>query len=276
MRVRGERKGRLFWIVSLAILASGLGFFQGAMASAQTAAAPDGDRTPVVLELFTSEGCSSCPPADALLTKLGSSNQNLIPLAYHVDYWNHLGWADPFSSHQWSERQSAYAGALNAGGDYTPQMVIEGGWQCVGSDRRSIAGAIAFARSEPAIGRVSLHTNLDAAKPWILRVKVNATILRNLETGPLVVMLAIYESGLVSNIGSGENGGRRLTYDYTVRRLLPAFNLKAEAGAAGTKELDIALDPSWSVEHLGAVAFIQDAASLKIDGAATEYPIARN
>jgi hypothetical protein len=275
MQVRRERLSLGFWIVGLAILtATGLGFFHKTLALSQIDAASDG--APVVLELFTSEGCSSCPSADALLSELGSSNKSVIPLAYHVDYWNHLGWSDSFSSHEWSERQSAYARAMNLGGDYTPQMVIGGGWQCVGSDGRSIARAVALARSLPALGRVSLRTNLSGAKPRTLRVKVDAQILRAAETGPLVVMLAIYENGLVSKIDGGENGGRQLTYDYTVRSLLPAFELKPVQGVSAGKELNIDLDRSWSLDHLGVVAFIQDTASLRIDGAAAEYPIAKN
>jgi hypothetical protein len=112
MQVRRERFGLDLWVVGLVIvIATGLGFFHKTTALSQTDAAADG--APVVLELFTSEGCSSCPPADALLSDLGSSTNSVIPLAYHVDYWNHLGWSDPFSSHEWSERQSAYARVMN-------------------------------------------------------------------------------------------------------------------------------------------------------------------
>ena len=275
MQVRRKRLRLGLWIVSLVtVAATGLGFFHKAIALSQTDAAADG--APVVLELFTSEGCSSCPPADALLSDLGSSTKSVIPLAYHVDYWNHLGWSDPFSSHQWSERQTAYAQAMNLSGDYTPQMVIDGAWQCVGSDGRSIARAVAVARSASARGRVRLHTNLGTASPRRLQVKVDAQILRTAQTGPLEVMLAIYENGLVSRIDGGENGGRQLTYDYTVRKLLPAFELKAVQGASAVKQLKIDLDSSWSVDHVGVVAFIQDAASLRIDGAAAEYPIVKN
>jgi hypothetical protein len=165
---------------------------------------------------------------------------------------------------------------MNLSGDYTPQMVIDGAWQCVGSDGRSIARAVAVARSASARGRVRLYTNLGTASPRRLQVKVDAQILRTAQTGPLEVMLAIYENGLVSRIDGGENGGRQLTYDYTVRKLLPAFELKAVQGASAVKQLKIDLDSSWSVDHVGVVAFIQDAASLRIDGAAAEYPIVKN
>ena len=125
------RFGLVPWIVSVATVAAiGFGLFHKAIAFSETNGAADG--APVVLELFTSEGCSSCPPADELISELGASSKSVIPLAYHVDYWNHLGWADPFSSRQWSERQSDYARAMNLDGEYTPQMVISGAWQCGG------------------------------------------------------------------------------------------------------------------------------------------------
>ena len=146
MQTQRERFGLVPWIVGIVIVAAiGFGFFRKAVAFSETNGASDG--APVVLELFTSEGCSSCPPADALISELGSSTKSVIPLAYHVDYWNHLGWADPFSSRQWSERQSDYARAMNLDGEYTPQMVISGAWQCGGSDAGSIERAVAAARS---------------------------------------------------------------------------------------------------------------------------------
>jgi hypothetical protein len=275
MQTQRERFGLVPWIICVAIVAAiGFGFFRRAVAFSESNGASDG--APVVLELFTSEGCSSCPPADALISELGASTKSVIALAYHVDYWNHLGWADPFSSRQWSERQTDYARALNLDGEYTPQMVIGGGWQCPGSDAGSIARAIAAARSEPAVGRTSIQTSLAGTGSRKLQVKVNAQLLTATGPGPFVVMLAIYESGLVSKIGAGENGGRELTYDYTVRRLLPAFELDGAKGASASKELNIDLDRSWSVDHLGVAAFIQDPTSLRIEGASSKYPIASN
>ncbi len=270
-----ERFGLVPWIVAIVTVAAiGFGFFRKAVAFSETNGASDG--TPVVLELFTSEGCSSCPPADALISELGSSTKSVIPLAYHVDYWNHLGWADPFSSHQWSERQSDYARAMNLDGEYTPQMVIGGGWQCGGSDAGSIERAVAAARSEPALGRTRIQTSLGAAGSRKLQVKVNAQLLSAAEPGRLMVMLAIYENGLVSKIGAGENGGREITYDYTVRKLLPAFELDATQPGSFVQEMTIDLDPSWSLDHLGVAAFIQDPTSLRIEGASADYPVAKN
>jgi len=100
--------------------------------------------------------------------------------------------------------------------------------------------------------------------------------LHTARTGPLILMLAIYENGLVSKIDGGKNGSRRLRYDYTVRKLLPAFELKPLQGASGAKVRNIDLDRAWSVDRLGVVAFIQDATSLRIDGAAVQFPILEN
>ena len=275
MRNSRGRFGLVPWIVSVATIAAiGFGLFHKTVAFSQMDEAADG--TPVVLELFTSEGCSSCPPADGLISELGASSKSVIPLAYHVDYWNHLGWADPFSSRQWSERQSDYARAMNLDGEYTPQMVISGAWQCGGSDAGSIERAVAATRSASPPGSTSIQTSLADHGSRKLRVKVTAQMLNIAGTGPHVVMLAIYENGLISKIGAGENGGREITYDYTVRKLLPVFELDGAKGASASKELNIVLDDSWSPAHLGVAAFIQDSTSLKIEGASSKYPIAKN
>src|ERR1700685_2784455 len=268
MRSFRGRFGLVPWIVSVATVAAiGFGLFHKAIAFSETNGAADG--APVVLELFTSEGCSSCPPADELISELGASSKSVIPLAYHVDYWNHLGWADPFSSRQWSERQSDYARAMNLDGEYTPQMVISGASQCGGSDAGSIERAVAAARSEPALGRTRIQTSLGAAGSRKLQVKVNAQLL-TAGPGRLVVMLAIYENGLVSKIGAGENGGREITYDYTVRKLLPAFELDATQRGSFVQEMTIDLDPSWSLNPLGVGCVVPGPTSLRIEGASAE------
>jgi len=251
-----------------AIIAIGVELFSRSMVSAPTAGATSGD--PVVLELFTSQGCSDCPPADAQLNELGASTAGVIPLAYHVDYWNHLGWSDPFSSAQFSERQEDYAHALKINAPYTPQIVIGGATQFVGSDRSSIARALTEAQTAPALGHVGLRTSLAGQAPRSLQVKLKAQVGSS-APGPFVVMVAVYENGLVTRVGAGENGGRELKDDYTVRKLVRAFAI--EGTQAVEKEVTVDLDPTWSVDRLGAAAFIQNTSSLKIIGATAQYPI---
>src|SRR5271154_2289788 len=112
----------------------------------------------VVLELFTSQGCSSCPPADALLKKLSAENSQLLPLSFHVDYWNYLGWKDPYSSPANTDRQRGYASALD-GQVYTPELVVNGAVGVVGSDEGSVRNAIATAQYDG--GRVRIMAQPD-------------------------------------------------------------------------------------------------------------------
>src|SRR6266404_113289 len=102
---------------------------------------------PIVVELFTSEGCSSCPPADALLAEL-ASRPDVLTLSFHVDYWDRLGWKDPFSSREANERQNRYATLLDLATVYTPQVVVDGRWQAVGSDRADVERALDRARRD--------------------------------------------------------------------------------------------------------------------------------
>lgn len=231
--------------------------------------------TPVVLELFTSEGCSSCPPADELLSRIGALTPGVIPLAYHVDYWDSLGWSDPFSSSQWTMRQVEYVRAMQLSGSYTPQIVINGRWQCVGSDPNLLTRAIATARATPPPGVVTVRAMPPAAGSHKLNVSVSAHIVRTAGDKSLIVVVAIYENGLMAKIDGGENSGHRIRYDYTVRKIIPAFELRPAAGSALENELSVDLDPSWKLDHLGVAAFIQDETSLAIDGGAAQYPVVK-
>ncbi len=126
--------------------------------SASAGAGPT--RTPVVVELFTSEGCSSCPPADDLLSRMVQqqpiANVEVIALEEHVDYWNELGWVDPFSSREWTARQQVYAGVLGNGNAYTPQMVVDGKTEFVGSQSKKAWQAVQQAAAEQR-ARVTLR-----------------------------------------------------------------------------------------------------------------------
>lgn len=225
-------------------------------------ASPSPEVAPVVIELFTSQGCSSCPPADRLLKRL-AGDPRVIPLSFHVDYWNYIGWTDPFSSKRWSERQQAYARAFRSNRIYTPQLVVSGRTGLNGSDeagaRKRIAEALA---AEPA-GKVTVALEPSQDR---LKVKVGAKLSRAVE-GPLDLWVAVYETGLTTKVGAGENASATLHNDYVVRRLEKALSLPGSAGAAETGEVVLGLDKRWKRESLGVAAFLQDPKTMVIHGA---------
>ena len=224
-----------------------------------------------VVELFTSQGCSSCPPADRLLTKLTQDSRyqgKVIPLSFHVDYWNYIGWTDPFSSPRWSDRQRAYAQkTFRSGRIYTPQVVVNGRTECVGSHEGVVLKQISQALDAEPAGRVTLAFDPPTADGH-LKVKVGAKLARAAGQGNVDLWVAIYERGLVTKVGAGENASATLRNDHVVRRLEKAFTLPAAAGAEKAGELVLGLDKRWKLNELGVVAFLQNPADLAIHGAA--------
>ncbi|MFA5119801.1 DUF1223 domain-containing protein [Zavarzinia sp.] len=161
---------------------------------------------PVVVELFTSQGCSSCPPADDFLRELSATRADVLPLAFHVTYWNSLGWRDPFSLELGTERQRLYAAQLGLRQIYTPQMVIDGRFDAVGSDRPSVGDAIARAAAEDETIPVTVSRD-------------GAGIVTEVAPGSAfgVVFLVGYDRRHETAIGRGENGGRTLVEANIVR-----------------------------------------------------------
>ncbi len=163
--------------------------------------------SPVVVELFTSQGCSSCPPADELLGRIARDpalRGRVIPLAFHVDYWNHLGWRDPFSTPEWSQRQLSYVRAFGISGAYTPQAVVNGSRQLIGSSAGPLFDAIEQESKRTAIASMSIRDGF---------VRVDAP--RTLE----LIALAIDDSQS-TNVARGENEGRTLVNDAIVKKLV--------------------------------------------------------
>jgi hypothetical protein len=245
-----------------------------AEASSVTASARVAEkRAPVVVELFTSEGCSSCPPADALLARLDREQPvegaEVIALSQHVDYWNNLGWADPFSSHAFSERQGVYAGAFGNDGVYTPQMVVDGRAEFPGGESGKAFDTIARAAREPKaevnLSRATDQSNADAA----LRLSVRVERLPKLSGGDTAdVLLAVTESNLSSDVARGENAGRKLAHIGVVRELTKIGDAGATTPSLAA-EPTIALDKNWRRDNLRAVVFVQERASKRIVGASS-------
>lgn len=158
---------------------------------------------PVVVELFTSQGCSSCPPADALLGRL-ARQPGVIALAWHVDYWNHLGWRDKFASSEATSRQQAYAGQLDSV-VFTPALVVNGTKVVVGSNRSAVGAAIDAAAELPV--RVALSKTVDGAS-----VEISAA------PGPIRLLRVVYDPEQATDVGAGENEGERLREYRIVRQ----------------------------------------------------------
>jgi hypothetical protein len=228
-----------------------------------------------VVELFTSQGCSSCPPADRLLTRLAADERfrgRVIPLAFHVDYWDYIGWQDPFASPRWSERQRVYGRrAFRTNRIYTPQLVVNGRAECVGSREDQVLELVRRELAREPAARVSLEAE-PAGEAGRLRVKVGARMLRKAAAGELVLWVAVFESGLATPVKAGENASRQLRNDRVVRRLERAFALAGTAGAERQAELTIGIDKRWKWEGLGVAAFLQDPETLEIHGGAVAEP----
>ncbi|MFC0401412.1 DUF1223 domain-containing protein [Paraburkholderia rhizosphaerae] len=165
---------------------------------------------PVVLELFTSEGCSSCPPADAYLSELSQTRSDVLPLAFHVTYWNNLGWKDPYSLDIATQRQADYASRFGDG-SYTPELVVDGAKDLVGSDRGAAEAAI-----RDAAAKASTAATVSAVRNGnVINVTVGAG------TGNARVLLVGYDPQHVTPVGRGENSGRTLKEANIVRSFQP-------------------------------------------------------
>lgn len=224
--------------------------------------------TPVLVELFTSEGCSSCPPADELLQKLtveqSVSGAHIIALGQHVDYWNNLGWKDPYSSHDFSERQNVYAAAIRSASVYTPQMVVDGKTEFVGSDAGRARSAIAEAARQPKPAQITLSG--DARNGMVQVAALPAGTLNQLlsagETAD--VYLAVAEDGLSTQVERGENGGRRLAHAAVARQLTKIGSLKP--GEPFSASVPLRLSPDVKRNHSSLIAFVQARKSRRILG----------
>lgn len=213
----------------------------------------------VVAELFTSEGCSSCPPADALLQQIASQSPidrvEVIGLEEHVDYWDRLGWRDPFSSATFTNRQSEYARVFRSGQIYTPQLVVDGSFEAVGSDKPAIRAAIAAAAARPA---ATVHVFATATNDQA-RVEIFVDIPTPLaRKGIADVLVAIAEDGLVSRVQRGENGGRTLPHSAVVRSLSTIATIPPDASRRSVSVL-LPRSQEWRTSHLRVVGFVQSA-----------------
>ena len=191
------------WKTTLFLLAAGIAAGVGAAVGRAQ------DKAPVVVELFTSEGCSSCPPADAFLGEL-AQRPSIVALAFHVDYWDYIGWKDPYASPLATQRQHDYAAALGLHMVYTPQMVVDGHTDVVGSERGDVSAAIDKAAALP---KLAISIEKDAGGGYRVVIPAAAPPAG----GPATVWLALFDSQQETPVKRGENGGRTLK-EYNIVR----------------------------------------------------------
>jgi hypothetical protein len=220
------------------------------------------DAVPVLAELFTSEGCNSCPPADALLEVLSQQQPidgvYVIALSEHVTYWDHQGWKDPFGSQQFTTRQQQYGLRFNLDSIYTPQLIIDGGHEVIGSDKRAIERAFAQAASgsKPALHVAMTHGD------GVVSASASGPALTTEKDGEL--WFAVAEDHLVVDVKRGENANRTLKHSGVVRVLQSAGGTGVVSG-----QVSIKLKPEWKRDNLRIVAFVQSKKTGRIVSVAT-------
>ena len=229
---------------------------------------PETPRIPVLVELFTSEGCSSCPPADELLIRLDEEQfvpgALIIPLSEHVAYWNG-SWQDPFSDSSFTERQRAYHPTTGSTALYTPQMVVDGRMQFVGSQRMLAEHAIASAIATPkAVVDVTVTGEADQGP---LQVDVAISETTKLGAGEaLEVWIAVTETALETDVQRGENARRRLRHAAVVRSLEHVETLAHPAPDRYATGAKVPIAPEWQRSNLRIVAFLQEPQTRHIRG----------
>jgi hypothetical protein len=237
----------------LALASSPATLLQAASDSTQTASQA------VLVELFTSEGCSSCPPADRLLSEFDRKQPvpgtTIVVLSEHVDYWNQLGWRDPYSSHQWSERQDDYGRQFGLDSVYTPQMVIDGNRQVSGSDGPAVLSAIEQSLKTP---HVEIAITAMTRTPDNLQIEFTAG-----SADHTVLYAVVADDADRSSVARGENAGRTLDHVAVARSLVKVVDLEK---APLDKKIAVALPPDAANRHLRLILFARDRKSGHIVG----------
>jgi hypothetical protein len=224
---------------------------------------------PVVVELFTSEGCSSCPPIDTFLRKVDTfqpiKGVQVIGIEEHVDYWNQDGWVDPYSALEWTERQEAYVMKFKDKTPFTPQLVVAGDKEMVGANTTQIFSAIRQAAEQENV-QVSVQPGTADGKD-AQQFSVRVTSAGSAKPAKADVWLAVTENGLEMQVTSGENSGRTLQHASVIRSLEKIGTLSDKTAAAFTADPRVKFKSSWKKPNLHIVVFVQDHKSLQIVGA---------
>lgn len=223
-------------------------------AHARMCSATSGPQRVALLELYTSEGCDSCPPADRWVSALparGLTTDRVVTLAYHVDYWNYLGWKDPFAQARFTERQRFVNARIGNRTIYTPQLMLDGKDYGRSSHEGFLQHITAVNREKPGAD-ISLSASSAAG---VLETSARVTLQR--KDAGASAFLALYENRLATQVSAGENKGKRLEHDFVVRELAGPFAIDGRNAIAHRFNLS----PTWKTRDLGVAAFVQTAAS---------------
>ena len=229
-------------------------------------------KDPVVLELFTSQGCSSCPPAEKIFSSWGRQEfkeGTILPLAYHVDYWDYIGWKDPFASSDFTQLQRNYATIFHERSVYTPQLIIGGQLGIVGSNFSKIQKALPLARKKLIPIDWKLNTKLENGT---LNVDVTTIITHPnlLKDKKVQIVAVLFENDLITRVTRGENRGKTLYSDFTVRyrTIVGTINFVNQFFSHSFK---IPWSKTWTPKTSGLVLFLQDSNTLHIYSARHIY-----
>lgn len=223
---------------------------------AATCAAESSAQRVALLELYTSEGCNSCPPTDRWVSGLparGYGPASVVTLAFHVDYWNYLGWSDPFAKAQYSERQRMASRRNGARFVYTPQLLLNGRDYRRGSLFDDFGDRLGILNRDPAHAKISLQ--LQTEGPTGLAVSGSVAVADAAARAGAHAFLALYENDLSNQVVAGENRGKRLRHDFVVRNLTGPFPV--DPGGVARLGQRLQLDPHWKARDLHLAAFVQ-------------------
>jgi hypothetical protein len=265
-----------------AVLFFGLSFLQTASTAdgrarqvenkPSTAEISSADAHHILVELFTSEGCSSCPPADALLQRMDTSppfaGAKFIVLSEHVDYWDHDGWKDPNSSAALTERQTAYVRALGLKTPYTPQIIVDGTSEMRANDSQQADKVFHEAAAAPKVLVRIGEVSVDAGNPTVLRTRIEAD--GNSDKHNADVFVAVALDRVESQVLRGENGGRHLTHVAVVVQLTKIGKLPK--GKTFDESVQLKLKPGTDPKNVRIVAFVQEPGPGRLLGAALRKP----
>src|SRR5580704_2996739 len=239
---------------------------------ATTAEASSTNLHPVFVELFTSEGCSSCPPADVLLKKWDTfqpvPGAQLIVLSEHVNYWDHDGWKDPNSSAALTERQSSYVSALRLKGPYTPQMIVDGSQEVNLGDALQMEDVLQKAAVAPRVLVRIGEVTADAGDPTVLHARIDTDA--NFDKHNADVYLAVALDHVDSQVLKGENGGKHLVHVAVVQELTKIGKLPK--GKSFGQDVQIKLKPGTDAKNIRLIAFVQEPGPGRLLGAALRKP----